>query len=175
MHVALNEKLASLPDDTVTYVGHEYTASNVAFSKKIEPDNKAIQELEQYCKENEVTTGKFTIGDEKKHNVFMRTNEATVQSESLPALLLFRLRQDETIDEKLATASEATNTSDPIKAMGVLREMKVRLAPSSPFTYSDTILTQWLQIPLTEQGLKYYSLAFNRKKCSYGNSKFPVC
>lgn len=31
MHVALNERLAALPDDTVTYVGHEYTASNGAF------------------------------------------------------------------------------------------------------------------------------------------------
>lgn len=80
MHVALNEKLASLPDDTVTYVGHEYTASNVAFSKKIEPDNEAIQKLEKYCNENEVTTGKFTIGDEKQHNVFMRTDNPAVQS-----------------------------------------------------------------------------------------------
>lgn len=80
MHVALNEKLASLPDDTVTYVGHEYTASNVAFSRKIEPENEAIQRLERYCRENDVTTGKFTIGDEKEHNVFMRTDNAVVQS-----------------------------------------------------------------------------------------------
>ncbi|GAA5928749.1 uncharacterized protein JCM15063_003957 [Sporobolomyces koalae] len=98
MHTALNDKLASLPDDTVTYVGHEYTQSNVAFSKRIEPDNVAIQKLEQYCRENSVTTGKFTIGDEKQHNVFMRVHEPAVQ--------------------------KATNTSDPIKAMGVLREMK---------------------------------------------------
>lgn len=28
MHVALNERLAGLPDDTKTYVGHEYTKSN---------------------------------------------------------------------------------------------------------------------------------------------------
>lgn len=27
MNSALNDKLAKLPDDTVTYVGHEYTAS----------------------------------------------------------------------------------------------------------------------------------------------------
>lgn len=27
MHTALNERLAKLPDDTVTYVGHEYTSS----------------------------------------------------------------------------------------------------------------------------------------------------
>lgn len=30
MHTALNERLSKLPDDTVTYVGHEYTASKYA-------------------------------------------------------------------------------------------------------------------------------------------------
>lgn len=89
MHVALNEKLAALPSDTVTYVGHEYTASNVAFSKKIEPENEAISKLERYCKENEVTTGKFTIGDEKAHNVFMRTDQPAVQSESVAQTLVW--------------------------------------------------------------------------------------
>ncbi|CEQ40370.1 SPOSA6832_01975, partial [Sporobolomyces salmonicolor] len=103
MHVALNERLAALPDDTITMVGHEYTTSNVAFSKRIDPSNEAILKLEQFCKENEVTTGKFTIGDEKKHNVFMRTTSPAVQ--------------------------KATNTTDAIKAMGALREMKVRLFP----------------------------------------------
>ncbi|GAA5880427.1 hypothetical protein JCM1840_007694 [Sporobolomyces johnsonii] len=98
MHVALNERLAALPDDTITLVGHEYTASNVAFSKRIDPSNEAILKLEQFCKENAVTTGKFTIGDEKAHNVFMRTTSPAVQ--------------------------KATNTTDAIKAMGVLREMK---------------------------------------------------
>ncbi|GAA6063128.1 hypothetical protein JCM10212_002331 [Sporobolomyces blumeae] len=96
MHVALNEKLASLPDDTTTYVGHEYTKANVAFSKKVDPDNEAIQKLERYCQENEVTTGKFTIGDEKQHNVFMRTSSPAVQ--------------------------KATGTDDPIKAMGILQQ-----------------------------------------------------
>ncbi|GAA5861800.1 hypothetical protein JCM3774_001306 [Rhodotorula dairenensis] len=98
MHVALNEKLASLPDDTVVYCGHEYTASNVAFSKKIDPDNTAIQKLEKFCQENEVSTGKSTIGDEKEWNVFMRTSSKAVQ--------------------------DATGTKDPIEAMGKLREMK---------------------------------------------------
>jgi len=98
MHVALNEKLASLPDDTVVYCGHEYTASNVAFSKKVDPDNAAIQKLEKFCQENAVSTGKSTIGDEKEWNVFMRTSSKAVQ--------------------------DATGTKDPIEAMGKLREMK---------------------------------------------------
>ncbi|GAA5901491.1 hypothetical protein JCM6882_006295 [Rhodosporidiobolus microsporus] len=98
MHVALNEKLAALPNDTVVYAGHEYTKSNVAFSKKVDPENEAILNLAQFCEENSVTTGKFTIGDEKEHNVFMRVDSAAVQ--------------------------KATGKSDPIEAMHVLREMK---------------------------------------------------
>ncbi|BGP39840.1 Cytoplasmic glyoxalase II [Rhodotorula kratochvilovae] len=105
MHVALNEKLASLPNDTKVYCGHEYTKSNVAFSSKVDPENPAIQKLVQFCEANEVTTGKFTIGDEKEHNVFMRTSSPAVQ--------------------------KATNTTDAIKAMGVLREMKASRPASS--------------------------------------------
>ncbi|TNY19383.1 beta-lactamase-like protein [Rhodotorula diobovata] len=99
MHAALNEKLAALPDDTKVFCGHEYT--NVAFSQKVDPENAAIQKLVKFCEENDVTTGKFTIGDEKQHNVFMRTTSPAVQ--------------------------KATGTSDAIKAMGVLREMKASL------------------------------------------------
>ncbi|ORY92946.1 beta-lactamase-like protein [Leucosporidium creatinivorum] len=98
MHVALNEILAKLPDDTKTYVGHEYTASNVAFSKSIDPGNKAIQELVAFCTTNDVTTGIFTIGDEKSFNVFMRTESEVVQ--------------------------EKAGTKDPIEAMRYLREAK---------------------------------------------------
>ncbi|KAK4053271.1 hypothetical protein OIO90_004045 [Microbotryomycetes sp. JL221] len=82
MHTALNERLAKLPDDTITYVGHEYTASNVAFSKSIDPENKAIRDLVDFCKNNEVTTGKFTIGDEKAFNVFMRLQSQAVKGKS---------------------------------------------------------------------------------------------
>lgn len=74
------------------------SVSSVAFSKKIDPDNAAIQKLEKFCQENEVSTGKSTIGDEKQWNVFMRTSSKAVQ--------------------------DATGTKDPIEAMGKLREMK---------------------------------------------------
>ncbi|GAA5857527.1 hypothetical protein JCM8547_009322 [Rhodosporidiobolus lusitaniae] len=98
MHTALNTKLASLPDDTKVWCGHEYTASNVAFSAKVDPENEAIKRLQQFCKENEVTTGKFTIADEKEHNVFMRVDSEAVH--------------------------KATGTTNPVEAMGKLREMK---------------------------------------------------
>jgi glyoxylase-like metal-dependent hydrolase (beta-lactamase superfamily II) len=50
MHTALNVKLASLPDDTRVACGHDYTASNVAFSLKIDPTNEAMLRLQKWCK-----------------------------------------------------------------------------------------------------------------------------
>lgn len=77
MNVALNEVLGKLPKDTNVYPGHEYTKSNVKFSKSI-INNSAIKNLEKYCNENEFTTGKFTIGDELEFNPFMRLNDPQV-------------------------------------------------------------------------------------------------
>lgn len=80
MNEALNVRLASLPDDTTTYVGHEYTASNVAFGKSIDGTDSNILKLVEFARKNEVTTGKFTIGDERRHNVFLRLNSKAVRS-----------------------------------------------------------------------------------------------
>lgn len=52
--------------------GHEYTKGNVKFAKAVLPDDAAVQKLYDYTSKNKETQGKFTIGDEKKHNVFMR-------------------------------------------------------------------------------------------------------
>jgi len=58
-------KLAQLPHDTVTYVGHEYTRANAAFAASVEPENADIKALAEVCKETGVvTTGRYTIGDE---------------------------------------------------------------------------------------------------------------
>lgn len=64
MHKALNETLASLPNDTKVYPGHEYTKGNVRFAKKV-LNNDAIKKLDEYSQANKETQGKFTIGDEK--------------------------------------------------------------------------------------------------------------
>ncbi|KAM0475332.1 hypothetical protein ACHAPX_007086 [Trichoderma viride] len=97
MHEALNNRLGALPEDTVVYPGHEYTKSNVRFTISVS-QTEPIKKLEQFAENNQVTTGKFTIGDEKKHNVFMRVNEPEIQ--------------------------KATGESDPVSIMGKLREMK---------------------------------------------------
>lgn len=97
MHAALNKTLGSLPDDTLVYPGHEYTKSNVKFLvtvSKAEP----VMKLQQFAENNKETQGKFSIGDEKKHNVFMQ-----VESEEM---------------------RKVTGESDPVAVMGKLREMK---------------------------------------------------
>ncbi|CAK5264697.1 unnamed protein product [Mycena citricolor] len=71
--------LASLPDETITYNGHEYTAGNVAFAKSIEPDNPDVARLEALVKANTITTGLTTIADEKAWNVFIRLQDAEVR------------------------------------------------------------------------------------------------
>lgn len=80
MHKALNETLASLPDDTKVYVcclllisqnmtnifqpGHEYTKANVKFCVKVS-QTEPILKLQAFAEANQQTQGKFTIGDEK--------------------------------------------------------------------------------------------------------------
>ncbi|KAK0392401.1 hypothetical protein NLU13_1896 [Sarocladium strictum] len=97
MHEALNKRLAALPDDTKVYSGHEYTKSNVKFGISI-LQSEAVKALDAFAENNKVTTGAFTIGDEKKHNVFMRVDDPEIQ--------------------------KATGETDPVSVMAKLREMK---------------------------------------------------
>lgn len=71
--------IATLPEDTVVYNGHEYTAGNAAFAKHIEPENNALDRLFELVHSNKVTTGLTTIGDEKQWNVFMRLESEAVR------------------------------------------------------------------------------------------------
>lgn len=72
-------KLMSLPNETVVYPGHEYTAGNVKFSKSVlGSNNSALNNLNKFCQEHEFTTGKFTIGDEKEFNPFMRLSDPEI-------------------------------------------------------------------------------------------------
>lgn len=97
MHNALNVVLAALPDDTRVYPGHEYTKANVKFAISVS-DSNAVKHLHQFAEEHKETQGKFTIKDEKEHNVFMRVDDPVIQ--------------------------KATGETDPVKVMGALREMK---------------------------------------------------
>ncbi|OKL58211.1 putative hydroxyacylglutathione hydrolase [Talaromyces atroroseus] len=97
MHKALNETLASLPDDTKVYSGHEYTKSNVKFLLAVS-NSEAIKKLQDFAEKNQRTQGILTIADEKAHNVFMRLDDPDVL--------------------------KATGKRDPIEVMAALREMK---------------------------------------------------
>lgn len=77
MDVALNKILAKLSPETRVFPGHEYTKSNVKFSKTV-LQNDAIERLEKYAAKNEFTTGQFTIGDELAFNPFMRLQDPQV-------------------------------------------------------------------------------------------------
>jgi hydroxyacylglutathione hydrolase len=48
--------------------GHEYTKSNVKFAISVS-QTKAVRNLEAFATANQVTTGKFTIGDEKASRI----------------------------------------------------------------------------------------------------------
>ncbi|KAF9881261.1 hypothetical protein CkaCkLH20_01411 [Colletotrichum karsti] len=95
MHKALNKTLAALPDDTVVFPGHEYTKSNVKFAASV-LQNEAILKLQKFAENNKETQGKFTIGDEKKHNVFMRVDDPEilkVTGEQEPVAVMAKLRE----------------------------------------------------------------------------------
>ncbi|CUA70843.1 hypothetical protein RSOLAG22IIIB_04325 [Rhizoctonia solani] len=89
--------LGTLPDETVVYNGHEYTKASLAFGAHIDPDAPGMNKLRKLVEED-ITTGKSTIADEKQWNVFMRLDSAAVRA--------------------------ATKAQDDIDAMAKLREMK---------------------------------------------------
>ena len=71
--------LGTLPDKTIVYNGHEYTAGSLAFGKHIDPDNLGLARLSRIVQDNKITTGLTTIGDEKEWNVFMRLDSEAVK------------------------------------------------------------------------------------------------
>lgn len=88
--------LGTLPDETVTYVGHEYTSGNAAFAWSVDSVNPDIARLVELAKENKITAGLTTIGDEKKWNIFMRLADEAVRtatSQSSPTAVMERLRE----------------------------------------------------------------------------------
>jgi hydroxyacylglutathione hydrolase len=72
-------KIAALPDNTMIYCAHEYTASNGAFCITIEPDNEdlkaRIKEVSK-LRENNLPTLPVRLDTEKKTNVFLRAGSA---------------------------------------------------------------------------------------------------
>jgi len=70
--------LRDLPDDTLVYCGHEYTASNAKFALSIDPDNAALQkraaEVEALRAAGRPTIP-FVLGEDKLANPFLRADD----------------------------------------------------------------------------------------------------
>jgi len=104
MNKALNEVIASLPDETLVYSGHEYTKKNLEFALSIEPDNLVVQnKYQSVCKKRDsgFPTVPSTVGEEKTYNPFMRVSEEAMKSalkmegkNSIDVMAELRLRKD---------------------------------------------------------------------------------
>lgn len=79
-------QIATLPDATRVYAGHDYLENNLKFTLAREPDNTAAQALlprvEGHDAANAIVT---TLGDEKRFNTFLRLTSPGV---------IARLRED---------------------------------------------------------------------------------
>jgi len=69
------QKLASLPDDTLVYCGHDYTLENYEFASGIEPGNQVVKERLDQVRQLQ-TRGKLTVPSsilqERRTNCFLR-------------------------------------------------------------------------------------------------------
>jgi hydroxyacylglutathione hydrolase len=77
MHHSL-QRLASLPEDTALYCGHEYTLANARFAIHAEPGNAAIatrlEEVEALRTAGQITLP-TTVAQERETNVFVRATK----------------------------------------------------------------------------------------------------
>lgn len=106
MHSSLG-KLAELPGDTKVYCAHEYTLSNIAFARAVEPDNPKLLEREFAEREKrgrDLPTVPSTIAVELETNPFMRSH--------IPAVL------------KAANNKTGTAHPTPVDVLATIREWK---------------------------------------------------
>jgi hydroxyacylglutathione hydrolase len=78
MHSSL-QRIASLPEDTALYCGHEYTLANARFASNAEPENPDIAARLERVKEQrdrgEITLP-TTVAKERATNPFVRASDA---------------------------------------------------------------------------------------------------
>ena len=70
------QKIASLPEDTNIWCGHEYTLGNLKFAAGVDPTNQALQER---LASASVPTVPLQVGLEKATNPFMRCHQPAIQ------------------------------------------------------------------------------------------------
>lgn len=101
------QKLASLPEDTLVYCGHEYTEANLRFANLIEPENTMLLERlinTQKLRAQKSPTVPALLSLEKATNPFLRCH--------LPAI------------QKSAEKFINKPLSNPIEVFAVIRQWK---------------------------------------------------
>jgi hydroxyacylglutathione hydrolase len=75
-------ELRGLPDETLVYPGHEYTADNARFALSVDPKNAALNiratEVKRMRDSNQFTIP-VSLGLEKRTNPFLRADDATLR------------------------------------------------------------------------------------------------
>ncbi len=77
------QKLTTLPDETLVYCGHDYTAENYEFALTVEPDNCRVREqldLVQRGSSRGRPTVPSTLAREKATNIFLRADDPGVKN-----------------------------------------------------------------------------------------------
>ncbi|HEC19313.1 MAG TPA: hydroxyacylglutathione hydrolase [Gammaproteobacteria bacterium] len=80
MHASLS-RIAALPDDTLVYCAHEYTADNLVFARIAEPGNPAIEARQQAVQAQRaqgLPTVPSRLGEEKATNPFLRCDQPEI-------------------------------------------------------------------------------------------------
>ncbi|GAI31936.1 unnamed protein product, partial [marine sediment metagenome] len=76
-------KLASLPDDTLVYCGHDYTVENYQFALSIEPDNQAVKRCLSEVRQAQ-RAGRQTVSStmlcERTINPFLRADTSELKT-----------------------------------------------------------------------------------------------
>ena len=76
-------RLLALPDDTVIYGSHEYTAANAAFAVTVDPDNAALKTRQAEilaAREKHLPTVPTTLAEEKQTNPFLRAADPGIRA-----------------------------------------------------------------------------------------------
>eukprot|EP00914_Ancora_sagittata_P030651 GHVO01061562.1.p1 GENE.GHVO01061562.1~~GHVO01061562.1.p1 ORF type:complete len:321 (+),score=18.58 GHVO01061562.1:27-965(+) len=103
--------LCTLPDDTLMWPGHEYAVSNLAFASHLDSESTEIKD-----KQDEVATLRkinkntcpTTMADEKRYNVFLRTNDLHLQA-------LLGVNEGDTLDRRHMTLSRIRAAKDKFR------------------------------------------------------------
>lgn len=77
------DRLAALPGDTLVCCGHEYTQSNAAFARAVDPDNPALARRSEEVaalRSSSQPTLPSTLADERDCNPFLRVDAPAVRA-----------------------------------------------------------------------------------------------